>query len=298
MRIAYLVLAHHKPAQFARLAQRLDHEDSAVVAHIDIKSDQGQFERALADAGATVRFTPDRQNVRWGDFASVRAELACLRLAVEQTQADYYILLSGVDYPIRTPEELTRELASGATYTESWAMPDVEHNKPMSRLDYFFYPTKNRNSTPAKFFNSFLLRKLPKRNVAKGLGGRQPYGGSQWLAMPADVARSVLDFCTTESDFVRFFSRSRNPDEMFFQTIFGALPNVRELRPPLTFADWTRPEAGGSAPATLKASDVPLLRDCGRFFARKFDLDVDSTVFDAIDAELLAIPEGTPPPAH
>ena len=287
MRIAYLVLAHHKPRQFARLVERLNHEDASVVVHIDIKSDLPEFQQALDSAGTTATFVSDRQNVRWGDFASVRAELACLRRAVEDTDADYYVLLSGVDYPVRTPEQLQEELSSGAVYMESWAMPEVEHNKPMSRLEYFYFPTKNRSSTPAKFLNSFLLRKLPKRNVAKGLAGHQPYGGSQWWAFPADVARGVLDFCDREPGVVRFFSRSRNPDEMFFQTIVGALPGSREMRPPLTFADWTRPEAAGSAPATLRSSDLELLRTCDRYFARKFDSDVDPDVLDAIDAELL-----------
>lgn len=298
MRIAYLVLAHHKPRQFTRLVERLNHEDASVTVHIDIKSEIPEFQQALDSVGTTATFVSDRQNVRWGDFASVRAELACLRQAVAETDADYFILLSGVDYPIRTPEQLRQELSSGATYMESWAMPDVEHNKPLSRLEYFYFPTKNRFSKPAMFLNSFLLRNIPKRNVAKGLGGHQPYGGSQWWAFPADVARGVLDFCDRETDVVRFFSRSRNPDEMFFQTVVNALPGERELRPPLTFADWTRPEAGGSAPATLRTADLPLLRDSTGHFARKFDVDVDAEVLDRIDTELLSRPrEGTSQPS-
>src|SRR3954452_12365027 len=256
MRIAYLVLAHHKPRQFARLVERLSHEDASVVVHIDIKSELPEFQRALDSLGTTATFVSERQNVRWGDFASVRAELACLRRAVQDAEADYYILLSGVDYPIRTPEIWRQEFSSGATYMDSWPIPNADHNKPMSRLEHFYFPTKNRSSIPAKFLNSFLLRKLPKRNVAEGLGGHQPYGGSQWWALPGDVARGVLEFCDRETEFVRFFSRSRNPDEMFFQTVVQALPGSREIRPPLTFADWTRPEAGGSAPATLRSSDL------------------------------------------
>ena len=150
--------------------------------------------------------------------------------------------------------------------------------------------SRTSKSAAARFLNSVVLRSLPKRNVAKGLGGRQPYGGSQWWALPDDVARGVLDFCDRETRFVRFFSRSRIPDEMFFQTVVGALPGGRELRPPLTFADWSqaRREATGSRPAILGSDDLALLQSCDGYFARKFDASVDAAVFDLIDAELLA----------
>jgi hypothetical protein len=77
---------------------------------------------------------------------------------------------------------------------------------------------------------------------------------------------------------------------MFFQTIVAALPGQRELRPPLTFADWSlsRRAATGSRPAILGSADLSLLRSCDGYFARKFDTSADPAVFDLIDAELLA----------
>jgi hypothetical protein len=76
---------------------------------------------------------------------------------------------------------------------------------------------------------------------------------------------------------------------MFFQTVVEALPGHRERRPPLTFADWNR-RSGGS-PATLGAADLPMLSDCGGYFARKFDASVDAEILDLIDDELLARPD-------
>jgi hypothetical protein len=105
--------------------------------------------------------------------------------------------------------------------------------------------------------------------------------------VPDAVAVQVLEFCCAHPGFVRFFSRSRYPDEMFFQTVVAALPTPRELRPPLTFADWSRPESRGKSPATLTTADIPLLRSSGGFFARKFDLARDPATLDAIDSELL-----------
>ena len=290
MQITYVVLAHHKPAQFRRLVTRLTRDGDRVVAHVDQKADQATFHAPLQALGDHVSFTAERFDVRWGGFESVDAELAALRHAVRVAPGDYYILLSGVDYPIRQRAELVTELASGAVYMESWLMPDEKHNKPMSRLDRFYFPARNRGSLAFRALNKAALVAPPQRSVSRGLGGRQPYGGSQWWAMPHDCAERVLAFVESEPRFVAFFRRSRNPDEMFFQTVVQNLPGYRwPIRPPLTFANWApeRLEAARTAPATLTVDDIPELRRRHAFFARKFDLDRDPRVLDMIDEQLL-----------
>ena len=160
-------------------------------------------------------------------------------------------------------------------------MPDEQHNKPMSRLDRLYFPARNRASLAWRVLNKAALLAPPHRRVVKGLGGRWPYGGSQWWAMPHDCARRVIGFVGSEPSFVRFFQRSRNADEMFFQTVVENLPGrCEQIRPPLTFADWSpeRLEVARTAPATLTVGDLPTLRRRpDQYFARKFDLDRDPT---------------------
>ncbi len=290
MLVTYLVLAHTKPAQFASLVETLTRHGDAVVAHIDAKADQEAFRRHLGRGSAAIEFTPERHDIRWGGFGSVAAELAMLERAVRVAPADYYVLLSGVDYPIRPRSQLVAELASGAVYMESWPMPDPRHNKPINRLERVYFPPKNRNSRLFGFVNKAALILPPRRDVQRGLGGRRPYGGSQWWALPHRCADQMLGFVRSQPGFVAFFRRSRNPDEMFFQTIVENLPHRPEsIRPPLTYANWApdRLEVGGTAPATLTVADIPVLRQRHAFFARKFDLDRDPTIFDEIDDQLL-----------
>jgi hypothetical protein len=284
MRVTYLVLAHHKPDQHARLVAALTRGGSRVVTHVDAAADEAPF-RTHAAPG--VRFVGRRHNVKWGGFGGVAAELDLLRDARAHAPADYYVLLSGVDYPIRPEVELVSELTSGATFISTSAT-NPRLRKPKGRLERYFYATKDRDSRWGLFVNRRVLRRLPKRNVARGLGGWTPYGGSTWWALPDAVAAEILDFVRRERRFVRFFRHSKYPDEAFFQTIVGAL-GVTHLRRGLTYADWTRPEHGGTAPAVLTAADLPLLRDRPEFFARKFDLRRDPSVYDRIDAELLGV---------
>ena len=101
MKITYLLLAHHKPAQFHRLVATLSRDGDHVVAHIDAKADESSFASGAEASTDRITFVPERFDIRWGGFASVEAELTALKHALDVAAADYYILLSGVDYPIK-----------------------------------------------------------------------------------------------------------------------------------------------------------------------------------------------------
>jgi hypothetical protein len=288
--INYLILAHEQPQQLARLLHRLlsGTADTAVV-HVDRTSDQTPFEREARHLGDRVRFVERRQNVRWGGFSMCRATLEAMRIGVELGQ-DYQVLVSGADYPIRPVSELRAELASGAIYLDSRPLPVPEWEMPLTRLSRFGFVLKNRRSRLRHVIYS-ALQVFPPRNVAKGLGGRRPYGGFQWWAFPQAVATSVLGFADRERSFVRFYSRSSLPDESFFHTIVAAEHPGHPVRHSLTWADWGR--EAKVQPAVLGSADLPLLAEAARdgyFFARKFDWLADRDVYDLIDRDLLPGP--------
>jgi hypothetical protein len=80
---------------------------------------------------------------------------------------------------------------------------------------------------------------------------------------------------------------------MYFQTVLMNSPlreTVTNLN--LWFIDW--PDNSGH-PRILTSSDVRTLKVSNRLFARKFDVHVDSHVFDLIDREMLEWPSGPAP---
>jgi hypothetical protein len=52
----------------------------------------------------------------------------------------------------------------------------------------------------------------------------------------------------------------------------------------LRYIDWS---LGGASPKILKIEDTEKIGQSGKFFARKFDTDIDSEILDWIDANLL-----------
>ncbi|WP_432547368.1 beta-1,6-N-acetylglucosaminyltransferase [Kineococcus sp. SYSU DK004] len=289
MQVTFLVLAHRQPEQLAALADLLVHHGDRVVVHVDAKVDAVPFHAATRALGPAVRFTSRRHEVRWGGFGVVAATTTALSEAVSDAPGDYYALLSGADLPIKPLPALHAELASGAVYMNSWPMPAEERGKPMSRLERWHYAPRDRDSRAASRLNRHVLARLPRRDVARGLGGARPYGGSQWWLLPHGCAEDVLGFVDRSPRFVRFFRHATVPDEMFFQTVLHALPGEREVRPHLTHTDWSR-SPGRLSPAVLTVDDLPALAASPKFFARKFDPDVDVEVCERVRRELVGAP--------
>lgn len=289
VRVTYLVLVHQESAQLGLLLDALlvDGDDRALV-HVDAKANQRPFQTAARRHGDRVRFVKRTRNVRWGDFSAVQVVSDSLREAVESFTGDYYVVVSGADYPIKPVPELRKELESNsAVYMECVEMPSEEHDKPLSRLDHYFLAFKNRNSRVAYRINDRLLRHWPKRDIDRGLRGITPYAGASWWAAPHRCAVQMLEFMDRTPHLKRFFRYSQCPDEMFFQTVLKALSEDWPTRPPLTYADWTRRESNGRSPATLDSTDVDRLAAVPEFFARKFDLRRDPDVYAKIDEQLI-----------
>lgn len=289
MRICYLILADQKPHQLARLIARLDQVDSAFVVHLDARRDLATFADRIAPTRGPLRFVDRREEAQPGGFATAQATINALELAVADAPSDYYVLLSELDYPIRTDQQLRDELAAGAIHAD---VRPIETTRPemLGRLEYRYVPTRKEGGLTDRLLNEMVLGGLPKRNVTKGLGGRHAYIGSPWWALPDEEARAILAFFGQEKRLMQLFRTSRHPEEMLFQTAIAALPRGRPIRPPLTFVHTARAATQGRAAALLFSDDLSLLQTSGGFFAREFDTDRDPKVLDLIDSSLLDDP--------
>jgi hypothetical protein len=113
------------------------------------------------------------------------------------------------------------------------------------------------------------------------------YGGSQWWGLSAACLREVLVAVARRDPRVRLLRHALIPDELFFQTLLAESPLGPTItRAQTSFAAW---DAEVRHPLVLTRAALPDLRATAMPFARKFDVDVDAEVLDAIDAELLGV---------
>jgi hypothetical protein len=289
--VAYLVLAHNTPRNVSRLAAALRHPSHQIFIHVDGKADISSF-RPAAAADATL--LAQRVPVYWGDFSQVRASLALLRKAFEaSTRFDYFVLMSGSDYPLYRAEDLNGFFASarGLEFISTVPIPCEAAGKGADRMTAF-KPAGDPASLRYRAAALATRAVRHSRNHAKALGSMTPLAGSSWWAISRSAAQVVLEFVDRQSEKVRFFENTVCPDESFFQTIIGNSNRSHRIRRALVYADWS---GGGSSPALIAERHLPLFQDHLRpsaddpygpgifLFARKLADDADD-IRASIDA--------------
>src|SRR5437868_6775920 len=110
MRIAYLIMAHDNYIHLQRLINALDGDHCRFYIHIDKKS------KMPALKGQNIIFTKERVRVYWSSFSEVTATLNLLRMAIKDRDNDYFVLLSGVDYPVKSNSLIVERLSQNGEF--------------------------------------------------------------------------------------------------------------------------------------------------------------------------------------
>ena len=124
---------------------------------------------------------------------------------------DYYILLSGTDYPIRKNRFLYQKLKEGGEFIN--IIEGFQVHKPIDRVKYYYFDQfdrRNKNSLRSKLF-FFLERKLRENFTKKNFPFLQIYHESNWWALSQANVKYVLKFTAVNPNFVKFFRTSWFP---------------------------------------------------------------------------------------
>ena len=111
---AYLILAHKNLNQLELLIDRLVFNDNTIVIHIDAKVKREQFKNIKNKYNNynNVFFLEKRINCVWGDFSIVNATCKIIDYLVKlDRKFTHAILLSGMDYPIKSNNEINNFFA-------------------------------------------------------------------------------------------------------------------------------------------------------------------------------------------
>jgi Core-2/I-Branching enzyme len=279
MRIDYLIRAHTAPEQLARLVQRLDERDVRFYVHVNRLTDDGTFEamqQGLAGRDNVV-WLP-RVACYWGGFSLLEATLVGIEgILASGDLPDYAILLSGQDYPLRSAAGIEGFLDArrGRNFLHHFRLPAEWWAGEGGGLNRVRYPYFER----IRYKTRLLHLPIPRRFPA----GLEPYGGMALWALTGETLADVMRFVAERPDVLRFFRRTKMPDELFFQTIMLSTPLADSVENEfLHYMDWSD---GSAHPAILRAADLAKLKTSGMLFARKFDASVDSEILDLLDRE-------------
>ncbi len=277
MKVAHLILAHAQPQQLARLINSLQHPDADFYIHLDKKTDIRPFQALIH--GKNVFFVKQRVKVRWGAYSIVQATLNGFEDILASGVAYQYVnLLSGQDYPLKKTADIHAffEVNYPTQYMEFVSVQN-DWQEAIPRISRYHLVNFD---IPWKFkIEEWINKVLPDRKMPKQL---VVVGRSQWFTITLDAVRYIVDYLEKNPRLVRFFKFTWGVDEIIFQTIlYNSDLKTTMVNENLRYIDWSE---GKSSPKTLTMVDKETLENCGKFFARKFNVEVDKEILNYLDS--------------
>ena len=290
-RIGFVLLTHQKPMQVRRLVDRLTalFDGPPIVCHHDFS----RCPLPLDGLPGNVSFVLPPLPTTWAGFSVVEATVRALRQLYDGPAGpDWCVLLSGSDYPVKPAARVLGDLDAGG-YDAHIHHEPIEwpaFSRDWQRECYERYCTK-----------TLRVRTLTARlrPTAREIRVRHPllarpflpftrrfrcFAGSQWFCVNPRAAACIIDGHAAHPELAAHYRDLRFPEESYFQCLLANVPHLRLNQENWRYIDWSADEAH---PKTLGIADLPALLASPAHFARKFDMDADSVVLDALDAEVL-----------
>ncbi|MDF5707442.1 MAG: beta-1,6-N-acetylglucosaminyltransferase [Nostoc sp. S4] len=291
--IGFVLLTHTKPLQIYRLIDTLNRMFNypVIVCHHDFS----KCDLSVDTLSKNVLLVRPHVQTEWAGFTLVEATIQSLRLMYEATDApDWFVLLSGADYPIKSARQILDDLALNSydayiqyeqiTY-ETYKL-DLKPNMLWLKNSYQRYCTKS-------FSFNYLKKYFAQLNIEIRL--EHPlltkaflpfsnklacFSGSQWFCANRKAAEYIIDFHSQKNGVTLYYQKLKYTDESYFQTILANAPHLKLKNDRRRYIDWS---TGGPHPKVLLMEDLPNLMASSAHFARKFDINIDSNVLDELD---------------
>lgn len=271
IRIAYLVLVHRLPEQFMRLFKAIYEPSNFYLIHIDKKANQeiGEEVKDFLKEYPNVHILKS-EKVVWGGYSMVQAELDGMNYLLSMSEKwDYFINLSGQDYPLKS-QKIIKEFLSKNNGKSYIKVADQELNRPetMNRIENYFEELEDKISEDTH-----------KRGFMKDI---IPYIGGQWMILTRNCCEFICNSAEVKK-FETYYFNTLIADESFFQTVLmntsfdGILVNDDKRA-----IIWIPDGDIKLRPKTFTKTDFEFLKTGSNLFARKFDDNVDDKIINSM----------------
>lgn len=296
--IGFVILSHRAPHQLLRLTRTLGrlYDNPPIVCHHDF----GQVPLDRSCFPVHVRFVDEWVATGWGKWSVVDAFLRSLSTLYSTANPEWFVLLSGADYPIRPASDVIADLrasgvdafidvhqidpapaASKLTGAVSPMLHHLDRDESLRtkwgfyRARQFWVPILRRD--PHLRLGRFTVR-LPWTQSGMFSDDFTLWWGEHWFTGNQHTAEVLLHPTSQHLAFQRYLRWRAFPEEAYYHTVLCNTPDLTINRHNKRYTEWN---GGGAHPMTLGMEQLPILLQSGMHFARKFD--INSPVLDAID---------------
>ena len=305
MKQAYLIIAHNKFEQLEFLITLLDYKKHDIYIYVDSKvSITSHTRKSIMDKAESSKIIfVDSKPVYWGSYSQIEAEMILFKTAQENDDYNMYHLLSGVDLPLVSAEQLYHffELNKGYNFLTMVSDKLFYRNKVEDRVKYHYLFT---NINHRMLSNKILLKLLKiYRKIEKGIQSlfsvnkikkydiKLKYA-SNWLSLSKEAVQIII----SEEEWInKVFKNSIICDELFVPTVlekhnlmytlYSEVPTndlPTDFQGNLRYINWWD---GFPYTWTNSEKDMQQLRIAkqkGHMFSRKFDLEKYPNMKDEI----------------
>lgn len=218
MKHAYLIIAHNEFWLLQQLIQVLDDSRNDIFIHFDKKL---AAYPTLSTQHAGLSIIEQRIDVRWGDVSVVEAEYALFEAAIRQGKYAYYHLLSGVDLPLRSQDDIHRffEHHQGKEFI-GFSQYDYQSEVDRKVCRYHLYPRDFRPTNQPISIAKKIIRALFMRVQYLLHLQRNKHivfkKGTQWISITDEFVRYIV---SQKEEVLRMYQNTFCSDEIFAQTL-------------------------------------------------------------------------------
>lgn len=316
MKICYCITAYNEATLLSRIIARLQHESSLFLIHIDKRVDDSEFKKKIYNKNAFFVKKSERISSVWGDISTSMAILKLLRMGIEliKNEEAYYVVMSGCDYPLKTPDYIYN-------YFESKYPVDFIHYLPiekcsgklkkqiLSHVNHYWLSVGEKlklEIAPFKFIRPRCITGkdgtfktlikvcgcLPKALCLWCTPRKYPSNlklatAETWMQLTDKTVKEMISYIDSHPDVMRYHSLVGLPEETFLQSVILTMDTGREIRDFLIYLNRNRLGKEHDLNLTLEdKSDIKVVISHPDFlFARKTSV-LNIGLLDYIDSKM------------
>lgn len=304
LKIGFILLTHNKPNQILRLTKTLNDmfDFPSIVCHHD-------FSKCALDVRNftdNVSFVEPHFVTGWSKYAVVEAMMKSLEMLYGESMGpDWFILLSGSDYPIKPADVILEDLQSTpynvhihskkltyGIFKEYERIKDSWQRVHFKRYCSIRIPVPYINKKMKLNFRKLRITHPLITSLFLPFSKKYPcYSGEHWFCADRKAAHYLLNHHKENPALAKYF-RSIDintvcPEEAYYHTIFCNAPTLKvSSNNCFRYIDWS--VNNGPHPKTLTLEDLPEIEKSSAHFARKLDLNKDPELFSRLDQMVLA----------